>query len=176
MARAALTGLLVCLLVLAGCATLADLGQLREDLDSAGYDATSINHNTTNGISVLSIDVSTVDEPTYGDAERIAEVAWTTYPGEIDRMEVSINGSFGFAEDYDDLLVHFGERPEGMAADDAGGSPLTLIVVVVGVAVVFAALMVLLWRRGRRPPPPVAAPPGHQPGGHFQYPPQPPQG
>lgn len=75
MARAALAGLLVCLLALTGCAALADLGQLREDLDSAGYDATSVNHDTTNGTSVLSIDVSTVDEPAYEDAERIAEVA-----------------------------------------------------------------------------------------------------
>jgi hypothetical protein len=160
MARAALAGLLVCVLALTGCAALADLGQLRADLDSAGYDATSVNYDTTNGDSVLSIDVSTVDEPTYEDAERIAEVAWTTYPREIDRMEVSINGTFGFAESYDELLVHFGERPD---------SPLTLILVVVGVAVVFAALMVLLWHRGRRPPPPVQ---GYQPDGHFRYPPQ----
>jgi hypothetical protein len=166
MARAALARLLVCVLALTGCAALADLGQLRADLDSAGYDATSVNHDTTNGYSVLSIDVSTVDEPTYADAERIAEIAWTTYPREIDRMEVSINGTFGFAESYDELLVHFGERPEGMPGND-DDSPLTLILVAVGVALVFAALMVLLWRRGRRSPPPVAPQ-----GGYVQYPPQ----
>ena len=171
MARAALAGLLVCLLALTGCAALADLGQLRADLDSAGYNATSINHNSTNGVAVLSIDVSTVDEPAPEDAERIAEIAWTTYPREIDRMEVSINGSVLLAESYDHLLVRFGERPDGLPAGD-DGSPLTVILIVVGVAVVFTALMVLLWHRGRRPPPPVAPPPGYQPGGHFQYPPQ----
>lgn len=175
MARAALAGLFVCLLALTGCAALADLGQLREDLETKGYDATSINHDTTNGYSVLSIDVSTADEPTPEDAERIAEVVWTKYPGEIDRLEISINGSVQLAEPYDNLLARFGERPEGMASED-DSSPLTLIVVVVVVAVVFAGLMVLVWHRGRRPPPPVAGPPGYQPGGHFQYPPQPPQG
>ena len=174
MARAALAGLLLCVLALTGCAALADLGQLRADLESAGYDATGISHHTTDGVSVLTIEVSTVADPAPEDAERIAEVAWTTYPREIDRMEVSINGSVLLAESYDHLLVRFGERPEGMPGAEDGG-PLTVILVVVGVAVVFTGLMVLLWHRGRRSPPPVA-PPGHQPGGHAQYPPQPPPG
>ena len=148
---ARLAGLLLCVLALAGCAALADLGQLREDLESAGYDATSVNHDTTNGYSVLSIEVSTEEEPTYSDAEEIGEIAWRTFPGEIDRMEITINGSFGFAETYDDLLVHYGERPEDLPGDDGSDdSPLTLILVVAGVAVVFTALMVLVWRRGLR--------------------------
>jgi hypothetical protein len=151
MARAALAGLLVCLLALTGCSALADLGQLREDLDSAGYDAAGIDHDTTNGYSVLTIEATTAGEPTDSDAEEIGRVAWTTFPGEIDRMEIILNGWSGFSEDYDDLLVRYGERPEDLPGDDGDDSnSLTVILIAVGVAVVFTGLMVLLWRRGRR--------------------------
>lgn len=176
MARAALAGLLLCVLALTGCAALADIGELRGDLESAGYDATNINHHTTNGVTVLSIDVTVLDdEPTDEATEHVAEIAWTKYPREIDRLEVSVNGRPLLAEDYDALVERFGERPEGMPAG-GGNSTVTVLLVVGGVAVVFVALMVLVWRRGRRPPPPVAPPPGYQPGGYYQYPPRPPQG
>lgn len=176
MARAALAGLLVCVLALTGCAALADLGQLREDLNSAGYDATTINQNTTNGHTVLSIGVAMPDDvPTDEDSEKVAEVVWTTYPSDFDQLVITMNGAVRLDATADDLTGRFGERPEiaGEPADDGGPSSALLVIVVLVVAVVFAGLMVLLWHRGRRPPPPVAPPPGHQqPGGPFQYPPQ----
>ncbi len=148
---ARLAGVFLLVLVLAGCATLADLAALREDLESAGYDAPSIDHNTTNGYSELSIDVSILDEPTFAQVEDIGRVVWTTFDGEIDRMHITINGWFGFTESYDKLLVRYGERPEDLPGDDGSDdSALTLILVVAGVAVVFTALMVLLWHRSRR--------------------------
>jgi len=183
MARAALAGLLVCVLALTGCTALADLGELREDLSSAGYDANNINHNTTNGHTVLSIEVSMPDAvPTDEDAENVAEVVWTKYPSDFDQLVVAMNGAVRLDATPDDLTELFGERPEavGDSAKKSGGgsSALTVILVLVGAAV-FAGLMVLLWYRGRKPPPPVAPPmppPGHQPGGYYQYPPPPPQG
>lgn len=180
MARAALAALLACVLALAGCAALADLGKLREDLATAGYDATSVNHNTTNGFSVLSIGISMPDAvPADEDAERVAEIVWRKYPGEFDRLVVTMNGAPRLDATADDLTGRFGERPADLAGSSAeeGGSSsaLTVILILVGAAV-FAGLMVLVWYRGRRPPPPVAPPPGYQPGGHFQYPPQPPRG
>ncbi|MGB3437320.1 MAG: hypothetical protein WBA97_01100 [Actinophytocola sp.] len=179
MARAALAGLLVCVLALAGCAALADLGQLREDLDSAGYDAANINHNTTNGFTVLSVGVSMPDAvPTDEDAEKVAEVVWTKYPADFDQLKISMNGEVRLDASADELTRRFGERPESLDVVHEGNESNGMVVIVaVAVAALLAGLMVWLWHRGRRPPPPVAPPPGyHQPGGYYQYPPQPPQG
>lgn len=179
MARARLAGLLVCLLALAGCASLADLGQLRKDLDAAGYDATNINHNSTNGHSVLSIEISMPDAvPTDEDAEKVAQVVWEKSSTDFDQLVVAMNGEVRVDASADDLAGQFGDRPEDPAREDEGsGSSATFVIVVLAVAVLFAGLMVWLWYRGRKPPPPVGPPPGYpQPGGHFQYPPQPPQG
>jgi hypothetical protein len=169
MARAALAGLLACVLALAGCAALADLGQLREDLDAAGYDATGINHNTTNGHSVLSINVSMPDSvPTDADAEKVAEVVWTKSTTDFDQLTVAMNGAVRLDATADELADRFGARPEGAPEDDGGLSgTVVAVIVVLAVAAVFAGLLVLLWRRGRRTPPPVAPPPG----GHLPYPP-----
>ena len=181
MARAALVALLAGVLALAGCASLAELGKLRQDLEAEGYDATSINHNTTNGDSVLRIHVAMPDAvPTDEDAEAVAEIVWKRYRGDFDHLVIGMNGATRLDATRDDLTGEFGARPAGLteSSENGGSSALTIILILVGAAV-FAGLMVLLWYRGRRPPPPVAPPPGYQyqpPGGHFQYPPQPPQG
>lgn len=180
MARAALAALLACLLALAGCATLVDLGKLQQDLDDAGYSATSINHNTTNGNSVLSVEVTMPDAvPTDEDAKKVAEIVWDRYPGDFDHLLIAMNGAIRMEATPDDLKAEFGDRPADLgaeAAEDGGGSNALTIILILAGAAVFAGLMVLLWHRGRRPPPPVAPPSGYQPGGYFQYPPQPPQG
>jgi hypothetical protein len=176
MARAVLGGMLVCLLALAGCgAYLADVGRLRSDLRTAGYEAGQIQHSTSKGTSYLTIAVVTDGEPTGEDAERVAEVAWTTFPREIERLLISVNENIVLDETEDELLRRFGARPEGLVATGDGGNPVIVILVASGAAVVLAAVMVLLWRRGLRPPPPVA-PPGYQPGGLPPYPWRPPRG
>lgn len=172
MARAALAALLVCVLAMTGCTALANLGQLREDLDAAGYDATSVNHNTTNGNAVLSIGISMPDAvPSDDDANKVAEVVWTKFKGDFDRLVITMNGAVRLDATPDDLTSQFGERPAGATDSapkkDGGSSALTVILILAG-AVVFAGLMVLVWYRGRSKPP--AAPPG------YQYPPRPPQG
>ena len=155
MVRAA--ALLVCVLALAGCTALADLGSLREDLDAAGYNATSINHNTTNGNAVLSIGISMPDAvPSDDDADKVAEVVWTKFKGDFDRLVIDMNGAVRVDATPDDLTAQFGERPEGLttpaAKKDKSSSALTVILILAG-AVVFVGLMVLVWYRGRSKPP-----------------------
>lgn len=171
MSRAALAGVLVCLLTLAGCGALAKLTELQSDLDAAGYSATNINHNSVNGHDTLTI-VATMPDgvPTDEDADKIAEIVWTTYPAEFDELAIMINGNALMDASADDLAARFGERPANLGAESGGSSSgpnVLLIVVVVVVALLIAGLVVLVWWRGRRPPPPVAPP-------AYPYPYQPP--
>lgn len=172
MSRAVLAGMLMCLLALVGCAALADLAELQSDLEAAGY-SSNINHNTTNGHSVLSVSATMPnDVPSDEDADRIAEIVWTRFPGDIDELVVVINGNALLDATADDLTARFGERPDSVPAQgDGGGANVTVIVVALVAGLLVAGLVFLVWWRGRRPPPP-AAPPGYpqmpQP---YQYPP-----
>jgi hypothetical protein len=161
-------GLAVALVALAGCAALADVAALSGDLQDAGYRSTSVNHNTVNGYSTLSIAATMPDEvPTEADGDEIAELVWTTYSGEFDQLQVTLNGKVVVNETADELRARFGDRPEGMAdGGSAGGSPVVLIVVVVVIALVFTGLMVLVWHRGRRRAAAAAPQPVHP----YQYP------
>jgi hypothetical protein len=175
MSRAVLVGLVAVLLALAGCSAIADLGELRQELRSAGYNATNLDYTSTNGVDVLTVGVAGADEDAgEEDAAGVAEIVWTRYPAEIDRLVVVVNGAVRLEATDDELTERFGERPAGVAAArEEGGSPLLIILICVGAAV-FAGLMVLVWWRGRRPPPPVAPP--YPPQYPNQYPPQyPPQ-
>ena len=186
MSKAALAGLLVCLLALAGCVgSLRDVSDLQGDLDAAGYEAHNISANTMNGYTTLSITIAMPsDVPTEEDADEVAEVVWTTYRSDFDELVIVMNGAVRMTATQEELTDRFGPRPEGVTGEDSaragrGSSALTVILILAG-AVVFAGLVVLLWYRGRKPPPPAGPPPGHpqhyQPGGHAQYPPQPPPG
>lgn len=161
MSRAVSAGILVCVLALTGCSALAGLAQLQSDLSSAGYNATGINHNTTTSGSTLAVEVAMADAvPTDEDADRIAEVVWTSYPARFDELVIVINGKSFMDASADDLRDRFGERPASLGASSGGGGTnVVAIVVILAVAVLFAGLIVLLWRRGRRVPPPVAPPP-----------------
>jgi hypothetical protein len=150
-------------LALASCAGLAKLGELQTDLSSAGYTATRINQNTTNGHDLLNIEVTTESATTIAtdeDADRIAEIVWTKYPAEVDELVVIINGRPMMDASSDELAGRFGERPAGLTSGDGGdsGDPTMLIVIVVVAALLLAGLFVLIWWRGRRPPPQVAPP------------------
>jgi hypothetical protein len=172
MSRAVLVGMLMCVLALAGCTALAQLTTLQSELASAGYSGTDINHNTTNGYSTLSIEATMpASTPTDEDADRIAEIVWTTYPVELDELVVVINGQVLMTASAGELTDRFGVRPVS-SREDGGGSGVVIIVVTLVVAVLLAGLVVLVWWRGRRPPPPVA-PPGNPPMPNpYQYPPQ----
>jgi hypothetical protein len=143
---------LAVVLALAGCAAIADVVSLSSDLDKAGYVGTSVSHNTVNGYSLLRIETALPDRvPTEADGDEVAELVWTTYSGEFDRLRVVLNGELMVDKDVDELRAQFGDRPEGMSdLRSDNGSNVILIVVVVVIALVFTGLMVLVWHRGRR--------------------------
>lgn len=147
MRRAALV-MFALVLALAGCTSLANLGDLREELKAEGFDASGLNHNTTNGHDVLRV-VATSDS---GDADRIAEVVWTTYPAEIDELVVVLNGEEPLDLSADELTEKFGERPEslGAAAVKSGPNVTAIVAAVVG-ALLVGVLVLVVWLRGRRP-------------------------
>ena len=147
-----MAGLVVVLATLAGCASLADVAALSGDLQDAGYRSTSVNHDTMNGYSTLSI-AATLPEgtPTEADGDEVSELVWTTYDGEFDQLRVALNGQLVVNKTAEELRSQFGARPDGLGdLGSGGGANVVMIVVVLVIAVVFAGLMVLLWHRGRR--------------------------
>lgn len=171
MSRAALAGMLLCVLTLVSCSSLAALSDLQSDLQTAGYEPQNINHNVVNGRNTLLINAAMPHGvPSEDDANQIAEIVWTKYPAEVDELVITINGQQLMDASAADLREQFGERPASLKAPDGGGgSNVLLIVVVLVIAALFAGLVVLLWLRGRRPPPPVA-PPSYQQPPYQQYP------
>lgn len=166
--------LLIALVVaLAGCTSLANLGDLRKDIEAAGYDVSGLSHNTTNGHAVLRVQATT-EGAGDGGAERIAEVVWTKYPAEVDELVVVLDGEQALDLSADELVEKFGERPAelGDAARTSSGPNVTVIVVSVVAALLLAGLVVLVWLRGRRPPPPMAPPGSTYPPPPYPAPPR----
>jgi hypothetical protein len=159
--------LLVCVLAVAGCASLAALRDLGSEVQEAGYDNVNVNHQNTNGHDLLVIEVVRNEEMSGADADRIAGIAWRTYQAEFDELQIVLNGEPALSAGPDELASRFGERPDEPAADPAGGPNVTALVVILVCAAAFAVVLVLLWRRGRRPPP------GSDPRFPPQFPPNP---
>ena len=148
-----LAGLLVCLLAVAGCSTLAALQDLSSEIQAAGYDNVNINHQSTNGHSVLTIEAIRNETLSDADADKIAEIVWTTYAADFDELQVVLNGQFVLTAGPDELAAQFGERPAGLGEESSsGGVNVTALVVILACAAVLAVVLVLVWRRGRRPP------------------------
>ncbi len=153
---ALLLGLLV---LLAGCSSLAKLNELGTALEAEGYQVTSLNHNSSPAGSVLSVQlVAPGEAATEDDAAGVAEVVWTEFDGDFDRLEVIINARPLLTATADELTERFGERPAGLAEDKGDGMNVTALVILLAIAAAFVALMIWIWHRGRRPPPPVAPP------------------
>lgn len=167
-----LGGLLVCLLAVAGCSTLAALQELSSEVQAAGYENVNINHQSTNGHSVLTIEAMRNETLSGKDADEIAEIVWTTYAAEFDELQVVLNGQLVLTAGPDELAARFGERPAGLGEDSSsGGVNVTALVVILACAAVVAVMLVLLWRRGNRPPPTLNQP--SPPQSPFPYSPPP---
>jgi len=146
--------LLVCLLVVTGCSTLAALQDLSSEIQAAGYENVNINHQNTNGHSVLTIQAMRNETLSSQDADEIAEIAWTTYAADFDELQVVLNGQPALTAGPDDLAAKFGERPTGLGEEpSSGGVNVTALVVILACAAAVAVFLVFLWRRGNRPPP-----------------------
>lgn len=170
--------LLVCLLAIAGCSTLADLQKLGSEVESAGYDNVNVNHNITNGHSLLVIKATRDGTISSADAEKVAEIAWTKYPGDFDELQVVLNGELKLTAGPDELKSRFGERPAELAESSSGGVNIVAIVGILLCGAVVAVILVVVWRRSNRPPPrpnqqyPQAYPPQYQQPYQQQYQPQ----
>jgi hypothetical protein len=132
-------GLVAVLVTLAGCAALADVAALSDDLRDAGYRSPSVDHETRNGYSTLSIAAtSPAGSPPETDGAEVSELVWTTYHGDVDRLRVVLDGRLVVDETAEELRSRFGARPAGLDDPGAGGGTnVVMIVVVVVVALVF---------------------------------------
>jgi len=141
-------------LAVTGCASLAALQELGSEIQAAGYESVNVNHQTTNGYDLLVIEAARNEAMSSADADKIAEIAWTTYSAEFDELQIVLNGELMLTTGPDELASRFGERPAGLVAEDTSSGPnITALVVILVCAAAFVVLLVLVWRRGRRPPP-----------------------
>ncbi len=59
-----LWGVLLCVLVVAGCAALVELSKLVSRVEDNGYTRVSVKHGTTNGFDTMSVDAYNINQPT----------------------------------------------------------------------------------------------------------------
>lgn len=164
--------LLLCVLAMAGCSTLAALQNLSSEIQAAGYANVNINQQVTNGHSLLVIEAMRNETLDDADADEIAKIAWTKFSGEFDELRVVLNGELVLTAVPEDLRSRFGERPAGLGEESSGGLNVTALVVILLCVAVLVVILVVVWRRGRRPPPgPNRYPPRHRPSPYG--PPQP---
>lgn len=180
-----LVAVLLCLLVAAGCGALTEVMNLSKRINDLGYSNVSVNHNTTNGFDTVSI--TAAGGPEGGNGEDIARMVWDTYPAEVDKVVLTLNG-----EEYSgtaaELEKAFGPRKIQPDPDNSFGKSALWWIIGIGVFVLLAIvgviiLVVVLIKKGRRrqsmpqhpyqPYPPNQPQPPNQP--YLQYPPQYPQ-
>jgi hypothetical protein len=144
--------LLVCVFAVAGCSSLAALQGLASDVQSAGYQNVNVNQQVTNGRSVLTIAATRNQTLSETDAAEVAEIAWKKFPGDIDELQVVLNGDLAMDAGSDELVSRFGERPAGRAEESSGGGVnIAAVVVVLVFAAALTVFLVLLYRRVNRP-------------------------
>src|SRR5215217_7810269 len=148
----ALLAVLLCAATAGGCAMVADIAGLTSRIQDAGYENVQVNHKVTNGVDVLTVEAVTPNEPaTDEDALRIAEIVWTTYPRQVDRLDLVLNGRQVVSASRQDLTEEFGQRNPDLDKGTGIGRILLVGLAIVGVMLVLLVLLiVLLIRRGRR--------------------------
>lgn len=144
------------LLSLTACATLAHLTDLQNGLAQAGYRNISINHNTTNGYDTLSIALvsDTAAQPiSEADVLPVARIVWETYQEHFDELRIQLNGEptrVSRAE----LERLLGARKPGLEAGGGANTGLLILLgLVIGVGIVVAVILRGRRSRRRRPPP-----------------------
>ena len=135
--RAALLVLAVVgLALLAGCTTIKGLIDTENALDRAGFTDVDVNASTDNGFDTVEI---TVRPPAEGsaasEAERAAEVVWTTFPLRFDLVRIKLLGPDDTTTSYtsSEMREIFGPRSPDLDEKELGDEFLK---VGVGVAVV----------------------------------------
>lgn len=164
--RARLWGVLLCVLVAAGCASLAELSNLSSRIQDKGYTGISVRHQTSNGVDTLAVAAYNLDQKT-DDGETIFRLVWDTYPEEVDRVVVTVNDQTRSATE-EELRKAFGARniqPVG----DSGSSTAVVWVILIAFLILTTVITTVAVRRRRRrigqvlPMPPYPQGPYQQP-------------
>ncbi|MGW4112621.1 hypothetical protein ACWEFJ_17265 [Actinosynnema sp. NPDC004786] len=161
--RARLLGMLLCVLMAAGCASLAELSNLGSRIQDKGYTGISVRHNTSNGFDTLAVAAYNIERRD-DDGEAIFRLVWDTYPGEVDRVVVTVNDKTRSAT-AEELHEAYGPH-EVQPAGGSGSGTVVAWLVLVGFLLVGGLVVVVVVRRRRlrREPPMPPYPPGpHQP-------------
>ncbi|MEU4445257.1 hypothetical protein AB0K14_23235 [Actinosynnema sp. NPDC050801] len=148
-ARTRLWGVLLCVLVAAGCASLAELSNLASRLKDKDYTGVSVNHNTANGFDTLVVTAYNLDQQG-DDGETIFRLVWDTYPEDIDRVVVTVNDKTTSAT-ADELHKAYGARKVQPAGESGSGDVVAWILLVAFLALGGLLTAVIVRRRRRRP-------------------------
>jgi hypothetical protein len=141
----------VCALAMAGCAPMGKVTRLQFDLADAGYETTAVDHRTSDGVAVLSVEGYLPRGPaTEDDLGQVAEIVWTTFPGDVDELRVLLAGTAQVTMSDDELAARFGPRPDELPTGDGEVDVAALAVILVSAAAL-TGIFVLVWRRGLRP-------------------------
>ncbi|MEV0675224.1 hypothetical protein AB0I60_01745 [Actinosynnema sp. NPDC050436] len=146
-ARGRLLGVLLCVLVAAGCASLAALGDLRNRVQDDGYTSVSVEHNTRNGFDTPAVTAYRTDRQT-DDGEAIFRLVRDTYPEEVDRVVVVVNDKVRSATAAE-LDRVFGPRKVQPSGSSGAGTVIAVVVMVVLFIIGMTAAVVVRRRRRR---------------------------
>lgn len=169
--RSAALAVLLGLVALASCTTVRGVIETRDALSAAGFEEVDVGFDSREGLDRLDVTVRPLLEPTSlgEEAERAAQVVWTTFPLRVDIFRVEVLGpgeartATYTAGEMADL---FGPRPADLGDEELGddvvrtGVAVGAVLLVAGVVVVagLTVATVLAVRSSRRrkamPPPP----------------------
>jgi len=151
-----LAAVLLGVVLVASCGTLADLESLSNRIADAGYEQVQVNHSLTNGRDVVTVEALTPTGPaTDEDAERIARIVWESYPRMVDELQITLNGR-SLTVSRGELAEFFGDRDPALDQGSGFGQVLLIILLVVLAVVAFVVVLVIVLvrqsRRNRRVP------------------------
>lgn len=163
---------LLCLLVATACGALTEVMNLSKRINDAGYSNVSVNHNTSNGFDTVII--TATGGPEGGNGEDIARLVWDTYPAEVDKVVLTLNGE-EYSGTAEELEKAFGPRKIQPDPDNSFGKTVMWWIIGIGVFVLLLiigviVLIVVVVRRNRRRRAAQHQYPPQYP--HQQYPPQ----
>jgi hypothetical protein len=147
-ARARLWAVLLCVLVAAGCASLAELSNLSSRIQDKGYTGIGVHHHISNGFDTLTVVAYNLDRRT-DDGETIFRLVWDTYPEDVDRVVVTVNDETRSATE-DELHKTYGPRKVQPTGDSGSGAVVAWVLLVTFVAVGALITAMIVRRRRRR--------------------------
>ncbi|WNV84684.1 hypothetical protein [Umezawaea sp. Da 62-37] len=147
-ARARLLGVLLCVLMAVGCASLKELATLASRIQNEGYLGVSVKHNTSNGFDTLAVTAYKTDGRA-DDGEAIFRLIWDTYAEDVDRVVVVVNDEPRSATRAE-LQKTYGPRKIQPTSGSGAGVFAWILIAFLLAGVLTTAVIVLRYRRRRR--------------------------